>query len=104
MTALLLPFPDFVDHSAEGGALGAGGVLAVPLGVCVGDDLLARGPRRQPQDRGGHRGHHPAASRPAGCWLFGGTLPFLFPNLLLPRTGGMLWDREGRIGWSLENR
>lgn len=98
---LFLPVPDLVDHPPEGGALGAGGVLAVCLGLRAGDDLLARGPWRQPQDRGGHRGHRPAAARPAGCWMFGGT--FLFPNVLFPRTRGMLWDREGRIGWSLEN-
>lgn len=97
LPASLLPFPDLVDHPAAGGALGVGGVLTVPLRLGAGDDLLARRARRQPQDRRGHRGHHPAAARPAGCRLFGGTLPLLFPHFLFPRTGGMLWEREGRI-------
>lgn len=42
--SLFLPFADAVDHPTEGGALGAHGVLAVPLGLCAGDDLLARRP------------------------------------------------------------
>lgn len=85
---LLLPFADLVDHPPEGGALGAGGVLAVPLGLRAGDDLLARRPRRQPPHRRGHRGRHPAAARPAGRWMLGGTLPVLLPDLFYPRTGG----------------
>lgn len=44
LRSLLVPLADSVDHSPEGGALGAGGVLAVPLGLRAGDDLLARGP------------------------------------------------------------
>jgi len=101
---ILLPFTDFMDHTAKSGALGPGDVLPVPFGVCFGDDLLARCPRRQPEDRADDRGGCRSASCSAVCRLFGTMLPFLCSDLIFSGTGDMLQCGEGGVGWLLEKR